>query len=486
MGRGCDPPSLAGPAPPFLLHRMGGPAGGGTCRRQTARGRDELPFLHGDVQRKSKGSMANMATGQQDEFNAQACRILQKNDRGGYTVPNPQVYPFQWNWDSAFVALGWQEIDPQRAWRELQTLFRAQWEDGFLPHIVFWQQDPGYFPGPDVWRVDRTPATSGITQPPVAASVVRWMWERQGAAADTVVADLYPRLLAWHRWFRSARDPEGFGLPLIIHPWESGRDNSPEWDRPGEAVDTSAIEPYERRDIAKLEHGMRPTKRDYDRYLALLQYGRDQGWNQRAIAARGPFRVIDFGLAAIFLRAERDLAVIAQRLDRRDEAMEIHRAIHQAERAMDRLWRNEPGAFCSYDLRAGNAIPIITSASFLAFYAGIGSAEQRARLITHLAAIAECCRFLVPSLDPREAAFDPLRYWRGPVWAVVNFLIARGLEEAGYDEWATRIRKDTARLIRKTGFFEAFSPADGAASGGGDFSWTAAIWLAWAGRAERT
>ncbi len=428
--------------------------------------------------------MANMEPGQHHALDAQAHHILRANDRGGYTVPNPQVYPFQWNWDSAFVALGWQEIDPRRAWRELQTLFSAQWEDGFLPHIVFWQQDPGYFPGPDVWRVDRIPATSGITQPPVAASVVRWMWERQGTTADALAAELYPRLLAWHRWFRRARDPEGFGLPLIIHPWESGRDNSPEWDGPGEAVDTSAIEPYQRRDITKLEHGMRPTKRDYDRYLALLQYGRDKEWDQRAIAAYGPFRVIDFGLAAIFLRAERDLAAIAARLGRTDEEEEIRAAIHRAEQAVDRLWQGQVGAFCSYDLRADVPIPIITSASFLAFYAGIGSPQQHARLIAHLEAIAERCSFLVPSLDPRHAAFDPLRYWRGPVWAVINFLVARGLEEAGYDQWAMRIRKDTGRLIARTGFFEAFSPIDGAASGGGNFSWTAAIWLAWAGGAN--
>ena len=32
---------------------------------------------------------------------------LRANDRGGYTVPNPRIYPFQWNWDSAFVAIGY-------------------------------------------------------------------------------------------------------------------------------------------------------------------------------------------------------------------------------------------------------------------------------------------------------------------------------------------------------------------------------------------
>ena len=108
-------------------------------------------------------------TTQMDE---RAQEILRANDRGGYTVPNGRVYPFQWNWDSAFVALGFATFDQDRAWRELETLFEAQWPDGFVPHIVFWKDDAGYFPGPAVWGTGRSPLTSGITQPPVASSSV--------------------------------------------------------------------------------------------------------------------------------------------------------------------------------------------------------------------------------------------------------------------------------------------------------------------------
>ena len=107
--------------------------------------------------------------------------ILRANDRGGYTVPNGRVYPFQWNWDSAFVALGFDTFDRDRAWTEIETLFKAQWDDGFLPHIVFWEDDPGYFPGPSVWGTGKTPVTSGITQPPVAATVVRKLWDHVSA-----------------------------------------------------------------------------------------------------------------------------------------------------------------------------------------------------------------------------------------------------------------------------------------------------------------
>ena len=41
----------------------------------------------------------------------QARNILRQNDRGGYTVPTERLYPYQWNWDSAICALGWQSFD---------------------------------------------------------------------------------------------------------------------------------------------------------------------------------------------------------------------------------------------------------------------------------------------------------------------------------------------------------------------------------------
>ena len=88
--------------------------------------------------------------------------------------------------------------------------------------------------------------------------------------------------------------------------------------------------------------------------------------------------------------------------------------------------------------------------------------------------------FLVPSLAPAEASFDRLRYWRGPVWAVVNFMIAKGLESYGDDKRAARIATDTAKLIETNGFYEYFAPLDGTGLGGDAFTWTAAMWLCWA------
>jgi hypothetical protein len=411
--------------------------------------------------------------------------ILRANDRGGYTVPNGRVYPFQWNWDSAFVALGFDTFDRDRAWTEIETLFRAQWEDGFLPHIVFWKEDPGYFPGPSVWGTERAPVTSGITQPPVAASVVRRLWESAEAAGEGEafrgrLEALFPKLLAWHFWFRDHRDPDRRGIVVAMHPWETGRDNSPEWDAPGEAIDVSNVGDYVRRDTSHLDAKMRPTKLEYDRYLALVQYGRAQGWDHGRIARGNPFRVADIGMSMILLRANRDLLALAQMLGRDEEARALAALVARAEAGISWLWDEAKSAWCSRDLITGRSSGFVTSASFLSFYAGLRDVVRDRAMLAHLERFAGAVRYLVPSLDPEDPGFQMIRYWRGPVWAVVNYMIGSGLAEAGHDQWAERVRSDTRALIAGSGFYEAFSPIDGSGSGGDDFSWTAAIWLAWA------
>lgn len=88
------------------------------------------------------------------------------------------------------------------AWREIETLFRHQWDDGMVPHIILHEMNDGYFPAPDVWATGCPPPTSGITRPAEARFAVR----RIHAQAKN----------------RALADVQGTGLVAIIHPWESG------------------------------------------------------------------------------------------------------------------------------------------------------------------------------------------------------------------------------------------------------------------------
>lgn len=417
-----------------------------------------------------------------DDLDHVARQILRTNDKGGYTVPTSGLYPYQWNWDSAFVALGFAQFDESRACTELETLFDAQWSDGFVPHIVFRQDDPNYFPGPTVWQAGSSIPTSGITQPPVAASVLNSLWSL--TSSDTVkdrLAALFPKVLAWHRWFHRFRIPKDIGAVVITHPWESGRDNSPEWDGPLASIDTSNLQPYQRCDLNHADADMRPTQHDYDRYVALVEFGRGAEWNHRLIATEGPFRVADVGMTMILLRASRDLAAMARILGLDNELAELVANTDQLEAGIEYLWDQSAGTFCSRDTVTGLHSGLISNASFLYCYAGVATDAQHKSMAAHWARISASTKFMMPSLDPHDARFDHGRYWRGPIWTVVNYMLAQGFTEYGLAPWATRIREDSAALIREHGFHEAFSPLTGSGTGGKGFSWTAAMWLAWCG-----
>lgn len=404
---------------------------------------------------------------------AAARAILAANDRGGYTVPTDRLYPFQWNWDSAFVAMGWATFDAERAWREIERLLEGQWEDGLVPQIVFHAPSDDYFPGPDVWGVTHEPPTSGIPQPPVLATAVRLVLERHGAAGIKRARAIYPRLFLNHLWWQRARDPDATGLVATLHPWETGMDNSPAWDAALERVPTETKTEIKRRDTGHIDPAFRPRGIEYQRFVHLVDLFRETGWDARRMLDISPFKVADVGTNAILLRAERDLMALAEQFGSADERKAIAERIARKEIVLAGLWDDALGHYLSRDLIGGHLIPIRTSAGFLPVFAGLH--EHSGELAERLEAWHARNIALVPSTDPDAASFEPQRYWRGPVWAVVNWMIARGLREAGEDATAASVSADTRRLIGEAGFSEYFNPIDRAGIGGETFSWTAAI-----------
>ncbi len=70
-----------------------------------------------------------------------------------------------------------------------------------------------------------------------------------GAPLNGFLKVIYPKLLRWHRYLLTNRDPERSGLVTIFHPWESGTDNSPRWDAALERVAVGVLPAYMRRDL---------------------------------------------------------------------------------------------------------------------------------------------------------------------------------------------------------------------------------------------
>ena len=220
--------------------------------------------------------------------------VLRANDRGRYTVPSPKLYPHQWAWDSAFAAIGWAHLDPDRAVTELETLLAGQWPDGRIPHILFHDLTGRYFPGPEFWQ---TQNSSTITQPPVWASAARRLWEL--GACRRRLTSLLPAIERSHQFFWQQRDPLGWHLVAVTHPWESGMDNSPTWDEPLQAVDPTQAPAFQRVDKEIVgDSNQRPSDDEYRRYAVLVQQIAQNGFGL------SQFQVYDPCMSAILAKAE--------------------------------------------------------------------------------------------------------------------------------------------------------------------------------------
>jgi glycogen debranching enzyme len=407
--------------------------------------------------------------------------ILARNDRGGYTVPTDRLYPFQWNWDSAFVAMGFATFDVDRAYRELERLIEGQWDDGMIPHIVFHAPSDTYFPGPDVWGTRHRIPTSGITQPPVFGMALRHVYE---AAVASGMADaegrtraLFQAALRSHRWWLEARDLEGLGLVAILHPWESGSDNSPAWDEALARVPTTTTTVIRRKDTGHVDASMRPRDEDYQRFIHLVDVYRDCEWDPKRQWAKAPFKVADVQMTAILARATVDLIHLAETLGTEKDKAELAQMHRRLIDGLARRWRPNLSRFVSLDLISGIDIETPTQAGFIPLVAVTLDGVQQSAVTAEIERWLDGMVVGVPSAPRFSPAFEPKRYWRGPVWAVINWLIADGLRTNGGDDLARRIEQATVRAIENAGFCEYFDPTTGEGLGGDTFSWTAAAYL---------
>ena len=430
-----------------------------------------------------------------------AAEVLRRNDMGGWTMAAPQLYPHQWSWDTGFIAVGLAHFDTDRAARELLTLFAYQWKTGKIPHIVFNPKAPpeSYFPGAEHWTSagefpDAPPAppyTSALCQPPTHGIGALRVWEvargkdKEGVARD-FLREIYPKLLRWHRYLLTYRDPEGSGLVTIYHPWESGTDNSPRWDAALEAVEVGDLPPYERQDLNHVDDpSERPTDAEYARYLWLVELIKRARCDEKTIYDSHPFLVKDILFSGILVAANEALLEVAEVAGAPDdERLEISAWIARGRAGLENCWSPELGLCLDYDLRRDALLRARTVAGFAPLVAGSPAPGRLESLLRTLYSPdflghPDLRRPLPPSTSPTEPRFHPRSYWRGPVWPVLSWLLWRSLAGAGEKERAGVLRRTALDQLSEGGFAEYFEPFTGEPLGSEDQSWTAAVTLDW-------
>lgn len=427
-----------------------------------------------------------------EELLKEAKAILLANfQEGGFSIPCKGLYPFQWKWDSGFIAIGLAYFDMKKAQTEMTTLLDAQWANGFIPHIVFHNDSDTYFPGPDFHQSDLHPEASekyrstGMTQPPVLGFVLQEMYriaEDKESVLEFIKSQI-GKVYDNHVYFYGNRDINDEGLVYIYHNWESGTDNSPIWDDIWETMNPPEYT-FQRRDTTHVDASQRPTKREYDHYLHIIDIAKEHNYNDAKIAELSPFLVQDPLFNAMLIKSNQALIELYGLIGNNEDKIE-HLKTWQAKSIINfntKLFDEELGAYIHYDLRNDRAIKYVSSSSFAPLYANIPDAERAERLVkTMMEKFGNDDRYLCASFDPSSDRFNPKKYWRGPVWINLNWMLYYGLKNYGYLEIADRVKNDSIELVEQEGFFEYFDsrkeirPAEKGGYGGGNFSWTAAL-----------
>lgn len=360
-----------------------------------------------------------------------------------YTRPAPSTYEHQWLWDSCFHAIVYRHFDPDMAADELRSLVAHQVTNGpdagMIPHMTYWRGG-----GADLWGADHR---SIITQPPLVA-VAALQVQQAGIA---LAGELYEPICAHHEWLDRRRDPDGDDLVSILHPWESGWDASPRWDR-----------------AMRLSN---PT--DDDARNARIALAQQLRANQCAIEQHqqaGLFSVEAIDVNAIRVADLEALAELAYLAGKPEEAPRWE-ARAAAVRTAVRTKLLEPGP---RDLEGPDELPIEEpgAAPFVALFGGCASAEQAEQLVGRLLSPSFATPFPVPTTPTGAPSFSPGRYWRGNVWPSVNWLIWQGLRRYGYTDAARALAQRTVDLVRQHGFWEYFNPLTGQGLGAQPQSWT--------------
>jgi hypothetical protein len=413
---------------------------------------------------------------------ARAIEVLEANWSGSHTLPATGLYPHQWSWDSAFIAIGLRHISPRRAAQEMDALLAGQWSDGRIPQIIFDpHRDNDYSPGSSFWKsrsITGSPDvvdTAGLVQPPNHAWAV---WKVHTADPDesrrrSFLERAYPRLVAWHEYLRTRRDRGGKGLASIVHPWESGTDNSPLWDDALARVSGVPQHVFERPDLLHADASERPSNREYGRYFWLAERYRDHECDD--LDTDYPFLFEDPLFNSLYAVSELALARIASELGQ--DPLPHERRASELVIALGALFVGEDGYYAARDVVAGVRVEKATINGILPLLIpGISTADRLVATISGPRFLGSGA-LLPPSYDATAADLNPELYWRGPAWFNMAWLAATALAVHGRVAEANEIGSRLVRLADVNDFPEYVEPWKGTPHGTRRFSWTASLVL---------
>jgi hypothetical protein len=307
------------------------------------------------------------------------------------------------DWDDFFGAILAATYDRNLAYANAMETLNSETPAGFVPN----------FSRAKDWKsLDRS-------EPPVGSMTVLALYRQ--FHDRWFIEDAYPRLRRWNEWWQQNRDVQGYlvyGSDPYHAPWqkaeltvntlqgakyESGLDNSPMYD--GIEFDTQT-------------HRM---------------------------------PLADVGLVSYYIVDCDSLADIAAELGKTADAATLHARAERYRTSLNTLWDEKTGAYLNKDLRTGKFSPRLSPNIFYPLLARAATPEQARRLVQeHLLNPDEFWgEWVIPSIARNDPAFKDQDYWRGRIWAPMNYLVYLGLRNYGFPEVRKQLAQKSLDLLMR-------------------------------------
>lgn len=315
------------------------------------------------------------------------------SQRGGYVL---------FCWDAYFASMMLSHCNKELAYANMVEITNSQTPEGFIPNRI--QSGNRY--------------TSDHSQPPVGSLA---LWHVYSSHGDKWLLELlFDKLLIWNRWWHNNRNWDGLMC------WGSNlyRDDYKDWYR------------FQSTQAASLESGMDNTHM-YD--------GVDFDKNRNMMCLQ------DVGLSSLYVMDCRKLALIAKEIDRTEEYDELTERANIYARNIQKLWSEEDGMFYNRDPRTGVFNKRISPTNLYVMLAKAATSEQVKRIVhEHMLNPQEMGgEWLLPATPRNDEAFNDNNYWRGRIWAPLNFLVYLGMKNYDLPVETELLVKNSKDLLMK-------------------------------------
>jgi putative isomerase len=305
------------------------------------------------------------------------------------------------DWDTYFASYMYSLFNKDLAYANAIEITRSITPDGFIPNY----SAPA---GTVSW--DRS-------QPPIGSFVINEIYKRY--RERWFLEETYDELLSWNRWWPKHRTIDGYlawgsdPVPDSLNSiekhnaqaakFESGLDNSPMYDGDPFNPSTNTLE------------------------------------------------LADVGLMSFYIMDCNALAEISEVLGRKAEAAELRARGKAYAAKLAGLWDEKEGIYLNRHTDTGESSLRLSPTNFYPMIAKVCSPAQAARMMKeHYFNPREFFgEYVLPSIARSDSAFGDNNYWRGRIWAPMNFLVYLGMRN--YDVPGARadlVKRSYALLMK--------------------------------------